>query len=300
MEYVQLIYNPVAGQKQFRNKLDYMIEVFQKAGYELRIHRTMSNDDFITYFDGRDLSDCVGVIVAGGDGSFNRTVNTLKKKGVNVPVGVIPAGTANDFARHLGIPVNLEHSIDVLSKMNARWLDLGTVNEQYFVNVCSGGLLIDISHNIETELKNTLGKLAYYIKGVQQLPKFRSLSFRITANDTVYEEELFLFLVLNGSSAGGFNRIGEYASMKDGKLDFVGIKACPINDIPVVFTKIMLGDHLEDKNILYFQTDHLYIESLEEDEITTDVDGEPGPPFPLDIRVVPRDIQVIINSDVKE
>lgn len=295
MSYVQLIYNPVAGQKVFKTRLDYVVEMFQNAGYELRIHRTVSNDDFSTFFENRSLEDCEAVIVAGGDGSFNRTVNALKSNNLDIPVGIIPAGTANDFARHIGIPDNLQNAINVVSKLKSKRLDIGKANDRYFVNVCSGGLLTNISHDIDTELKNTLGKLAYYIKGVAQLPKFRSLKFRITTKDKVYEEELFLFLVLNGSSAGGFNRIGEYASMKDGKLDFVGIKSCPVNDMPTVFRKILLGDHLEDKNILYFQSNSMTIECLEEGDLPSDIDGEPGPSYPINISVLPEEIKVIIS-----
>lgn len=295
MSYVQLIYNPVAGQKVFKSRLDYMIEMFQNAGYELRIHRTTGNDDFTTFFADKSLEDCEAVIVAGGDGSFNRTVNALKQNNINIPVGVIPAGTANDFARHIGIPDNIQNAINIVSKLKYKKLDLGKVNDQYFVNVCSGGLLTNIAHEIDTEFKNTLGKLAYYIKGVQQLPRFKSLKFRITTRDKVYEESLFLFLVLNGSSAGGFNRIGEYASMKDGKLDFVGIKSFPVNDMPNVFRKILMGDHLEDKNILFFQSDYMVIECLEEEKLPSDIDGEHGPSFPIEISVLPQDIKVIVK-----
>lgn len=295
MSYVQLIYNPVAGQKVFRTRLDYAVEMFQNAGYELRIHRTVSNDDFTTFFEDKSFDDCEAIIVAGGDGSFNRTVNAMKLNDVNLPIGIIPAGTANDFARHIGIPDSIQNAINTVSKLKSKRLDIGKANDQYFVNVCSGGLLTNISHNIDTELKNTLGKLAYYIKGVQQIPRFKSLKFRITTRDEIYEENLFLFLVLNGSSAGGFNRIGEYASMKDGKLDFVGIKACPVNDMPIVFSKILLGDHLEDKNILYFQSNYMVIECLEEEQISSDIDGEPGPSYPIEISVLPEEVKVIVN-----
>jgi YegS/Rv2252/BmrU family lipid kinase len=296
MNYVQLIYNPVAGQKIFKTRLDYMIEKIQNAGYELRIHRTTSNDDFSNFFEKRSMENCEAIIVAGGDGSFNRTVNALKKNNLNIPVGIIPAGTANDYARHIGIPDNLQDAINIVSKMESKRLDLGIANNQYFVNVCSGGLLTNISHDIDTELKNTLGKLAYYIKGVQQLPKFRSLKFRITTREKVHEEELFLFLVLNGSSAGGFMRIGEYASMKDGLLDFVGIKSCPVNDIAIVFRKILMGEHLEDKNILFFQTDYVLIECLEEEKIASDLDGEKGPEYPIEIKVEADALKVIVNN----
>lgn len=294
MAYIQLIYNPVAGTGVFKSRIDYMIEVFQNAGYELRIHRTRSSDDFFSIFEERDFSDCKGVIVAGGDGSLNRTVNGMKRNGVHCPLGVIPAGTANDFAKHLGIPENYTLAIDALAKMETRKLDIGLVNGQYFINVCSGGLLIDVSHNIEPELKKSLGKMAYYIKGIQQFPSIRSKHFRIHVDGDVFNAELYLFLILNGRSAGGFNRIGEYASMKDGKLDFVGIKAFDVLDIPLLFSKIVRGDHLEDKNILYFQSDHILVESLEETLVATDIDGEVGPEYPLDVEVIQEGIEVIV------
>ena len=295
MRYVQLIYNPVAGQKIFKTRLDYMVEVFQNAGYELRIHRTSSNEDFTSFFEKKSFEHCEAIIVAGGDGSFNRTVNALKANKLDIPLGLIPAGTANDFARHIGIPDNIQEAINVVAKLKYKKLDIGLANDRHFINVCSGGLLTNISHDIDTELKNTLGKLAYYIKGVQQLPKFRSLKFRIKTKEKTYEEDLFLFLVLNGSSAGGFNRIGEYASMTDGKLDFVGIKACPINDMAVVFRKLLLGEHLEDKNILFFQSESMVIECLEEEDLPSDIDGEKGPSYPIEISVLPQNISVIVS-----
>jgi YegS/Rv2252/BmrU family lipid kinase len=295
MSYIQLIYNPVSGQKIFKSRLDYMIEMIQNAGHELRIHRTTSNDDFDTFFKNKNMEDCEGIIVAGGDGSFNRTVNALMSYNISVPIGIVPAGTANDYARHLGIPDNIQDAINVVSKLSYKKLDIGMANDKYFVNVCSGGLLTNISHDIDPDMKNTLGKFAYYIKGVQQIPRFRSLRFRITANQKVYEEELYLFLVLNGSSAGGFNRIGEYASMKDGKLDFVGIKACPLNDMPTVFRKILMGEHLEDRNILFFQSEEILIECLEDEKIPSDIDGEKGPDYPIQIKVLPEELRVIVN-----
>lgn len=298
MKYIQLIYNPVSGTKVFKSRLDYMIEVFQKAGYELRIHRTMDSDDFSTYILEQDLTGCQGIIVAGGDGSINHTVNAMKKKGLDCPLGVIPAGTANDYARHLSIPENINDAIDLLAKMDTRRLDVGLVNDKYFVNVCSGGHLIDVSQNIDPEWKNTFGKLAYYMKGIAALPKIRNLHFRITANGKVHEEKLFFFVVLNGSSAGGFNKLGELASMKDGELDFIGIKSFAVNDLPLLFTKIVRGEHLNDKNVLFFQSREILIENLEEEEIATDVDGEKGPNFPLHIEAIREGLDVIVRRTV--
>jgi len=300
MRYVQLIYNPFAGQRVFGSRLDFVIDTFQKEGYDVRIRRTMSPEDFSDFFEGRDFSDCVAVLIAGGDGSFSKAVNAMKRKQMTCPVGVLPAGTANDFARHLGIPDSISEAVPVMARLDSRKVDLGEVNGTYFVNVCSGGLLTSISHSVDPELKNTLGVFAYYLKGIQQLHTLRGIPFRIKANNRIYEEDLFLFVVLNGSSAGGFNRIGEFASVKDGRLDFVGLRACPVNDMPIVFAKIMMGEHLNDKNVLYFQSEHIVIECLAEEKHPSVIDGEEGPLYPLDICVHKEELNVLINRKDRE
>jgi YegS/Rv2252/BmrU family lipid kinase len=296
MKYIQLIYNPMAGSRTFKTRLDTLIEIIEKNGYELRIWRTRSEEDFAKFFKEGNFDECEAILIAGGDGTVNQAVNAMMENKIKRPVGVIPAGTANDFAQHLGIPENFNEAFEVIAQMKIRKLDIGIVNGQYFVNVCGGGLLTSIAHTIEPEFKNTLGKLAYYIKGVQQIPKFKSQKVRITTDQQVYEDEFYLFIVLNGSSAGGFNRVGEYASMRDGKLDFVGFKACSVNEIPGVFAKMMRGEHLEDKNILYFQSRKIHIECLEEDGFPADVDGELGPKYPLDIKVIPEGIEFIVKT----
>ncbi|NDL67745.1 YegS/Rv2252/BmrU family lipid kinase [Anaerotalea alkaliphila] len=303
--YVLLVYNPAAGSQVFPAKLDYVAEVFQEKGLEVRLYRTGREETYGGVFEGRDLGGCKAVLVAGGDGTVNAVVNRMQGLGEpyrDIPLGIIPAGTANDFAFHLGIPSNISEAVDRLGALQSKDIDLGHVNDRFFINVCSGGLLTTISQYVDPELKNTLGKLAYYLKGVQQLPRFKKLDFTITTEHWSREEELYLFLVLNGSSAGGFNAIGPDSSVEDGLLDFVGVRACPIQDIPLLFAKILMGDHLNDRNILHFRAERITIDCktclegwVEEAEGTgqSDVDGEAGPDFPLEIRVLPGRLKIL-------
>ena len=295
MAYVQLIYNPMAGQRVFPMHLDRFVEVFQNRGYEVRIHRTRSSEDFSDFLVGKSMEGCAALIVAGGDGSINQIVNAMKEENVDLPLGVIPAGTANDFAVHIGMPLDQLEAINRLAKMEIGHVDLGKANDQYFVNVCCGGLFSNISQNIDIEMKNTLGKLAYYIKGVQQLPKFTKLKLKITNEDGTIVEDFYLFLLLNGSSAGGFSRLGFDADIGDGKMDFVGIKACHVSEIPTLFGKILLGEHLTDKNVTFFQSSKMTIECIEgvKGFEKTDIDGEEGPQFPLDIEVLNLGLKII-------
>lgn len=296
MAYIQLIYNPMAGQRFFPMYLDRFVEIFQNKGLEVRVYRTRSAEEFSTYLLGKDLTGCKGIFVAGGDGSVNRVVNAMMNQGIDLPLGVIPAGTANDFAMHLGFPQDQVEAIEMLAEMKVGQVDIGRANESYFVNVCCGGLFTNISQNIDVELKNTLGKLAYYIKGIGQLPKFNKIRFRIEHESGIIDDYFYLFLLLNGSSAGGFSKLGHDADIQDGVMDFVGIKACPIQEIPGLFGKILIGDHLNDKNIVFFKSNKMRIECLEgfEGFEETDIDGEAGPRFPLDIEVLHKQLKVLL------
>lgn len=290
-----MIYNPYAGAKEFPHLIDYTIHTFWKKGYVVHVYRTTSSIDFRNLIGREDCRDYEGVIVAGGDGSVNLAVNAILNNNRDIPLGIIPAGTANDFARHLGIPMDLRAAIDSLSNMVVFQVDVGQVNNQFFINVCSGGLLTTISQNIDLELKNTLGKMAYYLKGIQELPRFKRMKLRVLSQEVAIEEEFYLYLVLNGSSAGGFSKLGGSASVIDGKLDFVGLKPMNIAQLLVIFPKILLGDHINDKRVIHFQTKALRIERLEGNMLNlhTDVDGEKGPDYPLNISVLPRRLKII-------
>ncbi|PKM95510.1 MAG: diacylglycerol kinase [Firmicutes bacterium HGW-Firmicutes-1] len=299
-KFVQLIYNPMAGARIFPSKIDYFIEVFQDKGYDVRIQRTKDASDFSTCLLEKDLTECEAIIVAGGDGSVNQIVNSMMKNDIDLPLGVIPAGTANDFANHLGIPFNFSECFELLAEMNIREIDVGKVNGEYFINVCCGGLFTNISQNIDIELKNTIGKLAYYIKGVQQLPKFTRIRFKIDTGDEIIDDYFFLFLLLNGSSAGGFNKLAKDAVLDDGYMDFIGIKECALNYLPTLFRKIITGEHLDDKNVVFCQIKKMNIECLEglESFEESDIDGELGPKFPLRIDVLQKKLKVIGNCNV--
>lgn len=285
----------MSGNRDFPTHLDLFISIFQDAGYETKVHRSRSPEDVADYITEKNLRDCHALIIAGGDGSVNQVVNCMMRERIHIPLGVIPAGTANDFASHIKMPLRYGECFETLARMKTRRVDVGQVNDRYFINVCCGGLFASISQNMDIEVKNTLGKLGYYIKGVQQLPRFRKIRYQIRTSDQMLDDYFFLFLVLNGKSAGGFNKLGLSAQIDDGKMDFVGIKACSLNEMAVLFGKILIGDHLQDRNVVFFQDEHIAIKCLEgiDSFHELDIDGERGPSYPLDIRVRHQALQVI-------
>lgn len=289
MKKVRFIYNPYSGENAILKELDKIITMHQEKGYTIVPYRIQRGVDVINALDVID-STYEYILIAGGDGTIDTVVNAMKKRGIDIPIGIIPVGTANDFAKHLGMPQDAGACVEQILDSHAVGVDLGKVNDNYFVNVLSTGLFTDVSQKTDTNLKNTIGKLAYYLKGLEELPNFRKLDVKITANGTVFNEPIYLMLVFNGQTAGNF-KLATKAKVQDGFLDVVIFKACHIPELIPMFIKVLKGEHLEDSRIEYIKTDELLIESNE--EIVTDIDGERGPDFPLRVQCVKDGIQVL-------
>ena len=289
MKKVRFIYNPYSGENAILKELDKIITMHQDKGYTIVPYRIQRGVDVINALDIVD-STYEYILIAGGDGTIDTVVNAMKKRGIEIPIGIIPVGTANDFAKHLGMPQDAGVCVEQILDSYAVGVDLGKVNDNYFVNVLSTGLFTDVSQKTDTNLKNTIGKLAYYLKGLEELPNFRKLDVKITANGKVFNEPIYLMLVFNGQTAGNF-KLATKAKVQDGLLDIVIFKACHIPELIPMFIKVLKGEHLEDSRIEYIRTDELLIES--DEEIVTDIDGERGPDFPLRVQCIKDGIQVL-------
>lgn len=289
MKKVRFIYNPYSGENAILKELDSIIDMHQEKGYTIVPYRIKKNINLIEAMDEID-SSYEYILIAGGDGTIDNVVNAMKKRNINLPIGVIPVGTANDFAKFIGMPLDIIECVNQILNSKSTYVDLGKVNDKYFVNVLSTGLFTDVSQKTDTNLKNTIGKLAYYLKGLEQLPNFRSLSVKITANGKVYNTHMYLMLVFNGQTAGNF-KLATKADITDGYLDVVVFKACHIPELIPLFISVIKGEHLEDSRIEYIKTKEVLIESTE--DIVTDIDGEKGPEFPLKVTCVKNGLKVL-------
>ncbi|MBO5666487.1 MAG: YegS/Rv2252/BmrU family lipid kinase, partial [Firmicutes bacterium] len=177
-------------------------------------------------------------------------------------------------------------------------VDIGEINGQYFINVAAMGCLVDLSQRTDPNLKNTLGVLAYYLQGMVELPNLRPITMRFESEEFTGEEKVYFALVMNGKSAGSFKHLATPAEVNDGKMDVLLFKETPAKDFPALALSILTGQHRENKNVIYFQTSHIKIDTQE--EIGADVDGETAGAFPLEITVVPRRLQILTGPERPE
>lgn len=291
MKKILLVYNPLSGDASFKSKLDQVIQNFQSAHLltvPLRLDNECRLEDIISRLD----ESFYAVAVSGGDGSVNSVVNALMKYGIKLPLGIFPYGTSNDLGNFLGIPRDIDYCCEIITNGVQRPIDIGRVNDRWFVNVCSAGLLTDVAYKTDTVLKNTLGKIAYYIKGVEEIPRFSPVKMRILYNNKIIEDNMLLILVLNSSSAGGFVKLAPDAVIDDGLLDIIAIKYSNITNMLALFLKILRGDHTSDQLIYYVQTNRLTIHC--DKRYDTDIDGEKGPEFPLHIEVAHKSLRFFV------
>lgn len=295
MKRLKLIYNPFSGNKSFKFNLDTCIEKFQNAGYCVDIFRTTKEGDIEKHVSTLKPKEYDAIVISGGDGSINILVNAVMKYNLaDTPIGIIPSGTANDFASFLKLPEDIESCCNVICNGRIQNADIGYINDRYFINVCAGGLFSNVSQNIDKTFKNTLGKLAYYIKGIEQIPTFTPMKMRITNSKEVIEDTFNLFLVLNSSGTGGIENLSPTASINDGLFDFVGFRKVKVTNMMSLIYKFFTGDYLDDDRILFFKDNYIKIENLSADQTysQTDIDGELGPKMPVEIKNIPAAIKV--------
>lgn len=292
MKKIRLIYNPFSGDRSFKNRLDHVIDEFQREGFQVIPYKSIADGDIEKAVSHLNEDDYYAVAVAGGDGTLNKVANAMESYDIHLPIGIFPWGTANDLASYFGIKRDIKKCCYNIMNGKTKTIDLGTINGEYFINVASGGLLTDVSQKIDINFKNTLGKLAYYIKGIEQIPNFRPIQVEMETDKETINENIYLFLAFNGRSAGGFDMLAKDALIDDGMLDVIVVKACVIMDLVPLFIKILRGEHLSDSNIIYMRTDRVKINC--QNDIETDIDGEAGPNFPVDIGVLHKAVDVFV------
>lgn len=280
MKKILLVYNPVSGHAAFKNRLDAVIENFQRRGIFLSVYRTCAGDNS-AFVDCVRLSSAEGIIAAGGDGTLHATINWIKKNSFELPVGIIGSGTSNDFATHLEL--DDEKIFDAVAEGRTRPVDLGRINGgEFFINVASAGVFTNIAHEVNSRLKNFLGKSAYYLRGLGELKNFKAVPLEITADGKNFSIEAFLFLILNSPSVASLKKISDAAQIDDGKLDFIALKKCSVPALIALAKKILAGEAIDhDENIFSVQGATFEIKSPA--ELISDLDGEVGDPLPLKI-----------------
>ncbi|MBK4730255.1 lipid kinase [Oxynema sp. CENA135] len=248
--------------------------------------------------DPRDLPDvirkyrnCVDlVVIGGGDGTLNAAVEGLVE--VQLPLGILPLGTANDLARTLNIPNAIEAACETIARGRVRYIDLGWVNGKYFFNVASLGLSVDITQKLTKEAKHRWGVLAYAATAFKVLWKARPFRAQIIANGQCIRVKTIQIAVGNGRYYGGGMTVIHDATIDDRRLDLYSLEVKHWWEIIYLFPALWQGRHHRMRGVRTLEGQDIRIETRKHCEINTD--GELTTQTPAHFRVIPQILPVLV------
>jgi len=294
----RIIYNPTSGREVFQRELPKVLMKLENAGYETSTHATTGEGDATDAAEIAVEREYDLVIAAGGDGTINEVIHGIAEKDYRPKLGIIPVGTTNDFARALCIPRDIQKAVEVILEENIRPLDIGRVNESYFVNIAGAGKLTELTYEVPSKLKTMLGQLAYYLKGIEMLPSLKPTSVKIEYDGKVFEDEIMLFLVSNTNSVGGFEKLAPEAKMDDGYFDLLVLRKTNLADFIRIASAATKGAHLEDKHIFYTKANRIKVTS--EEKLQLNLDGEYGGMLPGEFENLYRHIDFFVTKEFIE
>lgn len=264
------------------------VQALRDEGLTLHVRVTWEFGDAARYVKEAVSLGADTVVAGGGDGTINEVAAAL----VGIPgaqrpcLGILPMGTANDFATGCNIPEALEHALTLAVKGRPQAIDLAQVNgDRYFINMATGGFGTRITTETPEKLKSALGGVSYFIHGLLRLDTLKADRCEIHGPDFSWEGDALVMGIGNGKQAGGGQELCPDALINDGLLQLRLLTSEEL--LPAFLRSVLNGE--ENKNVITASLPWLEITAPH--EITFNLDGEPLTDTHFRIEILPGVIQ---------
>ena len=277
MKKAYFIVNLVAGKALIADKLGLIINEFTKAKYEMTVHTTQSSTDAAEAAEYACANDFDLIVCAGGDGTLSQCIQGIMKSEHRLPVGYIPAGSTNDFAKTLGIPKDIMAAVKLIIEGKPVPCDVGGFNGEFFSYIVAFGVFTNISYETSQNLKNVLGHAAYFLNGLMQLTNIRSKRMRVEYDGNIIEDDFIFGMVSNTASVAGMLSMSEFV-LDDGLFEVMLIKkpSNPMQLQSLIRSVLNLRGDIDKKYIKFFKTNKIRFTSIGGETVTWTRDGEYG------------------------
>jgi diacylglycerol kinase (ATP) len=270
------------------------VAAVRARGHQVRVRVTFEAGDARRFARGAALRGCDVIAAAGGDGTINEVVNGLMAVESKAALAVIPMGTANDFARGLCLPDDIEGALILAAEGATEAVDVARVNRRCFINVSTGGFGAAATQSATRGFKRRLGALAYVVSGASKLVQFEPTNAVFRANGEVVHSGPFVFYAVgNARWTGGGTRVTPEADRADGKLDLVVVCGESRLDFLALLPDLRAGTHLDDSDVTYLQADTIEVETAEPIAVNADGEHIAGRRFSYDL--LQRSLQVVVG-----
>lgn len=268
------IINPKAGKTAIRNELFEIISIFSEASYEVVVYPTTGPNDAERKVcaDGAEYDL---IVCAGGDGTMENTISGYMKMGEKkVPVGYIPVGTTNDFARSLKISRKPTEAAKQIVCGNSCMLDIGQINDKYFVYIAAFGIFTEISYRTKQSLKKLIGHSAYLLEAIRNLGNVKTYRLKAECDGATITGDYIYGMITNSYSVAGFRVRGSvHVALDDGKFDCLFVKAPKnVTEVQQILTAVFSNN--VEENEMFFYCKATKVSILSEEEIPWTIDGE--------------------------
>ena len=295
---VALIVNPTSGKGVGRKIGDQTRRLLHEAGHDVV---DVSGSDY-QQASGR-ARDALAhgvdtMVVVGGDGMAHLGVNLCA--GTSARLAVVAAGTGNDFARNLGLPVgDARAAVALLTDGRTREIDLGRVThgvagEKWFAGVLGAGFDAVVNARAQ-RMRWPRGQMRYPLAVLRELPVFRPIPYAVELDGRRLETQAMLVAVANTTSFGGGMRVCPDADVADGLFDVMIVHALSIPSFLRVFPKVYSGTHTTHPAVEIHRARRV---RLEASGIHSQADGEMFADLPIDAEVVPGALHVVTPREV--
>ena len=268
------VFNPKSGKGLIKNHLLDIVDVMVKAGYDVTVYTTQSRGD-ATRKVREDGAQYDRIVCSGGDGTLDEVVTGMREGDLHMPLGYIPAGSTNDFARTLGISSDMVKAAEIAVGEKVFPCDVGQFNEDTFIYIAGFGLFTEISYETPQELKNIFGHAAYILSAAKSLASIPSYLMQVEANGEVFEDRFIYGMITNSVSVAGFKGLtGKDVQLDDGEFEVTLVKS-PSNPLELNEIVAYLTGLLHETKMVYsFKTSAIRIRSRS--SVTWTLDGENG------------------------
>lgn len=291
------IYNPSAGMRTGHADLERALDVLRARGWTIDLVETKQSQDAVRIARAAAEEKFDAFISVGGDGTMNEAANGLV--GSETALGVLPMGTGNIWAKEMGlVPGDLMTSARRLGDADVRSIDVGEVRSEkiaprVFVLWSSAGLDAAVTRRVEPqrELKRRWGALFFWIEGIREGWEYRGKRARLIFDQKRVHQHIILALAANAQLYAGITRMSPKAQVDDGLLDLVVLKGTGTWSTAWHLVRVLLQWHVHDPQTDLYQFTSLKILAK---KLPVQVDGEPIGMTPLEIRVRPRALKVLV------